>query len=236
MNERYNQLDQATSQRLGKLASMPVDVSRLERRMAEAMHPAESQQPQSLPLSARHRSTGWLRVAAAVLLFAGIGAGAYFAFFQVDPPTAFAQTMTVAELHQHLLDDPQAKYRAATVEQAQEIIDAQLSATLALPIVDGTRVESCCLVDGQFPLRAALVVDHPGGLITIVVAQGKDFAHPMTPIDHPSGVPLQGHEHAGMPMVMRNSGDLWMCVMGDVEVQALADVAAGIERWSPNQP
>ena len=65
MNDQNNQLDQATSVRLGKLASMPVDVSRLERRMAEAMHPAESQQPQSLPLSARHRSTGWLRVAAA---------------------------------------------------------------------------------------------------------------------------------------------------------------------------
>jgi hypothetical protein len=228
MNREQEQLDRDTRQRLGKLASMPVDLSRLERRMADALGPPESQQPKTRHNPARHRSAEWLRVAAAVLLFAGIGAGAYFAFFQVDPSSAVAQTMTVAELHQHLVDDPQATYRANSVEQAQKILDDQLLGHLALPIVDGTQVESCCLVEGQFPLRAALVVDHPNGHITIVVAQGRGFAHPMAPIEHRSGVPLSGHEHAGMPMVMRNSGDLWMCVMGDVEVQALSDVAAGM--------
>lgn len=228
MKDRQEQLDRATSQRLGKLSSMPVDLSRLEDRMAGALGPANPKATPDLSMRSARRSTGWLRVAAAILLFAGVGTAGYFAFFHVAPSTAVAQTMTIAELHQHLLDDPQATYRAVDVDQAQEIIDAQLSGTLALPIVDGTQVESCCLVDGQFPLRAALVVDHPEGSITIVIAQGEDFAHPMTPIEHPSGVPLQGHEHAGMPMVMRNSGDLWMCVMGNTEVQALSDTAAGL--------
>lgn len=229
MNDPHEQLDQATSQRLGKLSSMPVDLTRLEGQLAKTIGPATPQAGAGPEVRPTHRSTGWLRVAAAVLLFAGIGAVGYLAFFQVDPPSAHAQTMTIAQLHQRLLDDPHATYRASSVEEAQAILDAQLSGTLALPIVDGTQVESCCLVDGQFPLRAALVVDHPGGPITIVVAQGEGFAHPMAPIAHPSGVPLQGHEHAGMPMVMRNAGDLWMCVMGDPGNTHLADIAAGCD-------
>lgn len=229
MKDRQEQLDRATSQRLAKLSSMPVDLSRLEDRVAGALGPASPKAKPDLSMRSARLSTGWLRVAAAILLFAGVGTAGYFAFFHVAPSTAVAQTMTIAELHKHLLDDPQATYRASSIDQAQAILDAQLSGTLALPIVDGTQVESCCLVEGQFPLRAALVVDHPGGPITIVIAQGEGFAHPMAPIEHPSGVPLQGHEHAGMPMVMRSSGELWMCVMGESGYDNLADISAGIE-------
>lgn len=224
MTDYNDKLDQATQDRLSKLASMPVDLSRLEQKMADQL-PARQQHN-----SPRHINPmqGWLRVAAIIAVMVGVAGASYYAFFGVGPQSAIAQTMTVAELHDHLLNDPQEAYLAKSVEEAQALIDAQLAGKQPLPIVDGTHIESCCLVEGEFPLRAALVVTQPAGNVTIIIAQGEDFAQPMHPIDHPSGLQLQGHDHAGMPMVMRNVGDLWMCVMGDLEQSELADIAAAI--------
>lgn len=224
MTDHNDKLDQATQDRLAKLASMPVDLSRLEQKMADQL-PARQQhntQPHTNPMQ------GWLRVAAIIALMVGVAGASYYAFFGVGPQTAIAQTMTVAELHDHLLNDPQEAYLAKSVEEAQALIDAQLGGKQPLPIVDGTHIESCCLVEGEFPLRAALVVTQASGNITIIIAQGKDFAQPMHPIDHPSGLQLQGHDHAGMPMVMRNVGDQWMCVMGNAEQKELADIAVSL--------
>jgi hypothetical protein len=225
MSKYDEQLDQATRDRLAKLGSMPVDLSRLEQQMADALP------PKTEPIPSPHRlyRTGWLRVAAVLALMIGIAGASYYAFFGVGPQTAVAQTMTVAELHESLLNDPQEAYLAYSIDQAQALIDAQLAGKQSLPIVDGTQVESCCLVEGEFPLRAALVIKQPNGTATIIIAQGEDFAQPMHPIEHPSGIELQGHDHAGMPMVMRNKDDLWMCVMGEADTETLADVAAAIK-------
>ena len=172
----------------------------------------------------------WLRLAAMLVLFTGVAGACYIAFFGVGPQSAVAQSMTVAELHEHLLRDQSQTYLANSIEDAQTLMDAQVAGRKPLPIVDGARVQSCCLVEGNFPLRAALVIEQPASPITVIIAQGKDFAHPMHPIEHPSGVTLQTHEHAGIPMVMRNKGDLWMCVMGDVnDKAALAEIAASLE-------
>lgn len=224
MNDHDEQLDQATRERLGKLRAMPVDLSRLEQKLANQLPPR-----QQVRMAKVSPMRSWLRLAAMLALFAGVATASYIAFFGVGPQAAVAQTMTVAELHEHLLRDRSQTYLANSIEDAQALMDAQLAGQQPLPIVDGTRVESCCLVKGEFPLRAALVIDHPTGPVTIIIAQGEDFAHPMHPIDHPSGVQLQGHEHAGIPMVMRNKGDLWMCVMGEVnDKAALADIAASL--------
>lgn len=225
MTDHNEQLDQATRDRLGKLASMPVDLSRLETKLARQLPP-----PKQAGVARARPIRGWLRLAAMVALFAGVAAVSYVALFGVGPQTAVAQTMTVAELHEHLLSDRQQDYLAPSTDAAQHLIDAQLSGERPLPILDGTRVQSCCLVEGNFPLRAALVIEQPAGAITIIIAQGDNFAYSMNPIDHPSGVNLQTHEHAGIPMVMRNKGDLWMCVMGDVNDKAtLAEIAASLE-------
>lgn len=225
MRDDKNQLDQATTDRLKQLSTMPVDMSCLEQQVSEAL-PVKADPKHDARLKPY---TGWLRVAAVLALMAGIAGASYYAFFGVSPQPAFAETMTVAELHQHLLAEPQSEYVVTTTDQAQALINAQLTNKRPLPIVENTRVESCCLVEGEFPLRAALVIKHQSGMATIVIAQGKDFAYPMQPIDHPSGVILQGHDHAGMPMVMRNEDDLWMCVMGDLDQADLADIAAEVD-------
>lgn len=222
MTEHQDQLDQATRDRLAKLASMPVDMSRLQKKMADALPP----EPESKPRALQASSGGWYRIAAIFVLIAG---ASYFAIFGFAPQVAVARTMTVAELHDSLLNDPQEAYLAHSIDQAQALIDAQFTGKLSLPIVDGTQVESCCLVEGDFPLRVALVIKQPSGIATIIIAQGEDFAQPMHLLEHPSGIELHGHDHAGMPMVMRNKGDLWMCVMGETDVKTLADVAAAIK-------
>lgn len=224
MTEHQEQLDQATRDRLAKLASMPVDMSRLAKMMADALPPKQESKPLVHPV----RSGGWQRIAAMFVLMAGIAGASYLAIFGVAPQSAMANSMTVEELHAYLLDHPDSAYRAQTVAQAQQTIDAQFTGDMPLPIVDGTNVESCCLVQGDFPLRAALIVERPVGSITIIIAQGKDFAHRTEPIQHPSGAQLYSHRHAGTPMIMRNIGDQWICVMGEFDQADLADIAASI--------
>ena len=92
MSEHDEQLDQATRDRLAKLASMPVDMSRLEQKMAgEVLRPQyRTHQPRTTP---RH---GWMRLAAAIVLLIGIAGASYYAFFGVGPQTAIAQTMDAA--------------------------------------------------------------------------------------------------------------------------------------------
>ncbi len=224
MTEHQNQLDQATRDRLAKLASTPVDMSRLTRMMADALPPKQ----ESKPLARPARSGGWQRVAAMFVLMAGIAGASYLAIFGVAPQSTYANAMTVEELHAYLLEHPDSAYRAQTIERAQVVINAQLAGNMPLPIVDGTNVQSCCLVQGDFPLRAALVVARPEGRVTLIIAQGKDFAHPAQPIRHPSGIELQSHSHIDIPMVMRNIGDLWICVMGEPDHEVLADIAASL--------
>ncbi len=224
MTEHQEQLDQAMRDRLAKLASMPVDMSRLARLMSDALPP----KPASKPLVPSTRSSGWFRIAAMFVLMAGIAGASYLAIFGVAPQSALANAMTVQELHAYLLEYPDSTYRTQTIAQAQVTIDAQLAGDMPLPIVDGTNVESCCLVQGDFPLRAALIVERPAGRITIIIAQGKDFAQPFEPIQHPSQAQLYSHRHTGTPMVMRNVGDLWMCVMGETDIEVLAEIAASL--------
>jgi len=222
MAEHQKQLDQATQGRLAKLATMPVDMSRLEKKMADALPPRSAPKPLAHPA----RSGGWQRIAAMFVLMAGIAGASYFAIFGVAPQGAYA--MTVDQLHTYLLEHPDSAYRAQTLQQAQVLLDAQLDGSKPLPTVDGTNVASCCLVQGDFPLRAALLIERPTGSVTVIVAQGKDFAHPTEAIQHASGVELQSHSHTDTPMVMRNVDDLWVCVMGDVDESDLADVASSI--------
>jgi len=225
MNDQHTPLDTATRDRLNRLGSMPVDLAGLEAKLADNLPGKAAPRPAVIH---RIRASGWLRVAAVLAVMLGVASAAYVGFFGITPQTATAQTLTVSELHHYLIGHPDAAYRARNASEAQRGITAQLAGQQSVPVLRGARVESCCLVEGDFPLRAALVVDRPEGMVTIIIAQGKDFAHQMNPIAHPSGVSLQGHEHAGMPMVMRNNGDLWMCVMGRVDQAVLADLAAGL--------
>ena len=230
MTDQPTPLDRATQARLNKLATMPVDLARLESKMADKIAPPDAPRPLAQPPSHVRRATpAWLRIAAAIALMIGVAGASYYAFFGFQPQAASASTMTIAQLHDYLLDHPDSTDRATTLEQAQQLIDAQFAGNRPLPIVDGTQVRSCCLIEGDFPLRAGLVIERPAGSATVIIAQGKSFAHPMHRIEHPSGVVLQGHDQPGVPMVMRNVGDLWMCVMGDLPEAELADIAAGLD-------
>ena len=77
-------------------------------------------------------------------------------------------------------------------------------------------------------LVAIALMDYQEQPVTLVVARGRDFAHPMgQPITIESRA-FSAHKLNGIQMVMGNEGDLWLCVMGDVSADSLAQVAAGI--------
>jgi len=80
----------------------------------------------------------------------------------------------------------------------------------------------------QGRLVAAALMDCQGQPVTLVVARGRDFAHPMGRAITIDSRTFTTHELNGVPMVMGNEADLWLCVMGDGPADDLAQVAAGI--------
>jgi len=78
MSDHQEQLDRATRDRLGKLRSMPVDLSRLEQKLANQLPPS-----QQVTMAKVSPMRSWLRLAAMVALFVGVVAASYVAFFGV---------------------------------------------------------------------------------------------------------------------------------------------------------
>lgn len=232
-NEPNNQevLDTATARRLARLGQHTVDTSGLERKLNSALmddgsaHKTINHQSHSgRSLQIRH----WLRPAAsiaaaialAVTLFVAIG---------TYTPQASAAVIELSQLHKDIVSGHVALSPVTSVAEANEWIASQQASAPALPEhIAGTRVQSCCLAEVRGELAAVAVLENANATVTLVVAEAPNFAHEMGTIIEIDGRTFFGHEQNGIRMMMGNQGDRWLCVMGDLTYDQLANLAAKI--------
>ncbi len=219
--ENLTPLDQATAKRLARLSTVPVDTSALERRLTKAMPPQADSARTSLHFPGLLRAAGAL---AAVLAIA-----ATITLTLVGGPTpAIASPIQLRQLHRDILAGRLELTAVTSIEQANQEIKAQQRDAPRLPGFDHIQVQSCCLTNMQGKLMAVALLDYKGQPVTLVVASGRDFAHPMGQTITIDSRTFMAHEVDGVQMVMGNQGDLWLCVMGDSSTDDLAQVAAGV--------
>jgi len=219
----HDRLDEATSRRLARLGKRPVDTARLEARLAEAMS-AES--PRTV--QAHRPVRRWLAPAAGMAAAALIALSLIVAF-QAGTPRAVAAPVELARLHHDLIEGRLAVQPVSTLDEANAWIARQAADTPALPdTAPGARVQSCCLANVTGRLVAVALLDDGGDTVTLVVAEARDFAMQMGTPHVRNGREMFSHEVNGVPMMMANVGDRWLCVMGDLPEDRLADIAGGV--------
>ena len=235
--------DDAVTRRLARLGTRPVDTRRLEQRLRAALDgaalepapaPAGSGEPaQAEPAPAPDRRVPpWTRALLGLAATVALAAGLVFAI-PAYTPTASATPIRLVELHRKAEAGYVALPTAASMHAVNQTLREQRVGRRLLPaMLQDVMVQSCCLADVRGDLVGLAVLDSgPTGStpLSLVITRAAGFAHPMGVRVEVGDQTFFGHELDGVPMMMANRGDRWLCVMGDRSYEELARVAAAAE-------
>lgn len=224
-NQDSGRLDQATSARLERLAARPVDLTNLQSQLAATIVGDRENQNDRSPLASPWRA--WWRplagIAAAVLIALTVS----LFVIETSSTPAMAGPATLAQIHFDVVNGLAPSLTVSSVEEANRLLADQANGVVPVPDLPGV-MKSCCLqqIDGA-TLTCALI-EKDGLLITVAIADGAKL-HSMHGKTLTRGNrTFIAHTANGINMVMFHHSDRWLCVMGEVEFEALADVAEKI--------
>lgn len=216
-----DRLDEATAERLATLADIPVDTTRLETRLNAAI---DSEDSAPRPLVLAHWWRPVTSIAAAVMVVCLVG----WAVIGSGQP-AVAAPFDLARLHWEVTDDDSATVPVSTIDEANQRIAAEWATAPTIPAPVDAAVKSCCLHLVKSTKVVCVSLDYEGRAVTLVVAHGKDLCSADGQIITRGQKQFMGHEMNGLMMVMTEHEGRWLCVMGQVPIERLADLAEGIE-------
>ncbi len=217
-NSEPDRLDAAISRRLAKLRSIPVDTSNLEHHI-EAV------------VGRPHRRIGWqmswlrpMRAIAASFLVMGLIAALVIASSS-GPVLASAATM--AQVHEDVLSGHMATTPVGSIQAANTVLAAKLPGGPKMPdMPQQDQVMSCCVHEVGRKKMACVAMLVDGVRVTVAVADAADVKMPMCPAVKIAGVDYHTQSHGGVSMAMTERNGRWVCVMGKLSVERLAEVAA----------
>ncbi|MCC5829146.1 MAG: hypothetical protein JJU36_06825 [Phycisphaeraceae bacterium] len=223
-------LDRATSARLSKLGSRPVDVQRLSVRLESQLAQAGMPSAASRPLVRFAGKTRWWRPALGLAAALGLACMLVIIFMTAPHGATAATVIELGRLHQDMVGGRVVVETVGDVDEANSWISRQSATAPALPghLADA-RIQSCCLATIQGRLVAVAKMQWRGEPVTLVVADHKHFGHRMGVTYQRDGRDFHAHSFEGVRMVMSNIGTRWLCVMGDLKDEQLVDLAAQIQ-------
>ena len=212
-------LDQATAQRLARLAGVPVDTSRLERRLRAAL---DRERPGRDAIRFPRR---WLPLssAAAIVL---LGLAGWVIFAGGEP--AVAAPTDLVRIHQDLVSGAVHRSPVRDIDEANRQIAAQWAQAPVIPRPQSAAIKSCCLHRVQDVQVACVLMEYAGQPVTLVVAQGDELCSAEGDQIVRGGRTFIAHEQNGLQMVMSHHEGRWLCVMGKLAPAQLVELAAGI--------
>jgi hypothetical protein len=220
-DKKRQQLDEATSRRLAKLRTAPVDTSGLLKAV-EAQIPRSKAHPRRLKLT-------WLspmRAAAASLLVLGLIV-ALVINSSSGPVLASAERL--AHIHEEVLAaggnhvTPVDSIGAANVALA-----AKWPGAPSVPELPRDHVMSCCIHTMGRKKIVCVAFQTDGVPITMAVAQAADVKLPASETLSIGGVTYYVQSRGGINMVMTERGGRWVCLMGKLPVNRLAELASSL--------
>jgi hypothetical protein len=218
-----DRLDRATSARLAKLAGRPVDTSRLEQSLEQALRSETGREPDTSPLPFRRWWRPITTAAAAILIVVTIG------WLALDGGTspAMAAPSELAQIHFDVTNDLAPHLKVSSVAEANQLLADQSNGFVPIPELPGELL-SCCLHQHVGATLTCALIELDGHLITVAMADGAKLHSPDGRAMTRDGKRFVAHTVNGINMVMANEGDRWLCVMGDATTQELLDVAVKI--------
>ena len=225
-NSENSHLDAATSRRLARLGTTPVDLTRLKDAIEAEIGP-----PPKAGTYERPRRIGWLnpmRAAAASLLMFGLVAALVVS---TASGPALASADRLARIHAEVQGhDGSQAHQVSSVAEANAVLSGKAPGVPPLPDVPANHVHFCCVQTlGRKPVScvAVMVGKHR---VTVAVADAKDVRVPEAGRRTLDGQTYVVQSRGGLNMVMASRGGQWVCVMGEVPVGLLLEISRGIRR------
>jgi len=228
MNERYGSSapDRATSERLSRLATRPVDVSRLEQRFERVLREATADTPEARGPTRLALRRWWAPIAGVAAAAVVVASLAVIAIDGGATP-ARAAPLALAQLHRDLSSGRLNELAVSSVAEANALLADQARGAAPIPDLPG-RMRSCCLAEHAGATLTMAMIERGGRRISVAVANGGVLDSPEGEAIERSGRRLIVHTAGGVRMVMAHEGGRWLCVMGEASTDELADVAAAI--------
>ena len=206
-------LDLAVAARLRKLRGLPVDTSRLERRLKAQLRPERPMLIGLLrPISAVAASVAILLVIAGVLLTGWSG--------QVQ-----ASPAQMAQFHQDIIENRVPVTKVESIDQASQVLAEQWPQTPDLPQAPQAHVMACCMTSIYDKRLACVLLKSQDTPITMSVAKASDMRLPRGPTVTRSGVRYHLQSSANLNMVSAERDGRWICLIGESPSDRLIDLA-----------
>jgi len=212
--------ERAVADRLARLRTMPVDPSRLERMLL-----AEIPRPQSQPY---HRSRRWLRplrVVAAILIIAAlIGV----LLWSTSSGPVMASTAEMAQLHRDLVSGRVPVVKVDSIAQASEVLAGKWPQQPGLPHAPDSHIMACCMRSISDRKVACVLFKNDGRPVTMSVAKSSDLRSPQSPTVTRDGQAYHVESAADLNMVSTQREGRWICLIGQLPVDRLIEIAHGL--------
>jgi hypothetical protein len=219
-------LDDATVARLGKLRSMPVDTSRLDRLI-------QSEIPRTTDVPVL-RISRWIRplraVAAILLVVTVVGAILY----SLTGGPVVASPTEMAQFHDDMVSGRVAVTHVASIDAANKTLASEWGQSPQIPTVPLDHVMACCMHSVKNrKVACVLLEDRSGGAqsgtpVTLTVAKAADMQAPDSPTVVRAGVTYHVQTVGQLNMVMTERNDRWICLIGALPKERLMDLASGL--------
>jgi hypothetical protein len=221
----HERLDEATRRRLFRLSGKPVDTTRLEARLNKAIESRRTPRPVPRPAVIRR----WASVSriAAVVAVTGLLVGLLFTSMAGNP--AIASTTDLARVHREVSSGKSDLVAATNVAEATGNLQRLWSGMPSLPEPTVGQITATCLHNVADRDVACLRLEFKGRPITMVVGHSREIVcsaeHRQVSLD---GRTYMVHDRDGVRMVMITRQGRWVCLMGDLDVDELMQVADGL--------
>lgn len=221
-NPKRKRMDEATSRRLAKLRMAPVDTSELLKAV-QAEIPRSNGGPRRLIL------LDWFspkRAAAASLLIVGLIV-ALVITSSSGPVLASAEQL--AHIHEEVLvGDGSHSTPVDSINAANIALAAKWPGAPSIPELPKDHVASCCIHMMGRKKVSCVSFETDGVPVTMVVAQSADIKLPASDTLTVSGITYHVQAHGDINMVMTQRGGRWVCLMGKLSVNRLAELASSL--------
>jgi hypothetical protein len=161
-------------------------------------------------------------VAAAIALLA-------VALFDWSTHPAMASATQLATVNQDLIAKRVPIVDVDSIDAANKVLNSQWTQAPPLPQLPTQHITACA-IDAVGDKRVACVLlDRPGGSITMTIARATDMAMPQAPIISQGAVTCGVQSVSGLNMVLLCRNGNWVCLMGRTSQTALLQIAGGLQ-------
>ena len=221
-----DRLDRATANRLGKLRTLPVDTSRLEKRLRSEIPGIDLRNRRAGSTVIGPMRIGWLRPIRAVAAVLLVGAVLAAILLATSGGPALASAAQMAQVHEDLVSGRTPVLQVDSIEEAGKALSQQWPQSPGLPALPREHVMACCMKSVKDKKVACVLLKNEGVPITMAVANAADMRLPESPTVARGGVTYHVQSTGRLNMVMTEREGRWVCLIGELPAERLMDFAS----------